>query len=167
MADRCSASITIGGTLGDEHLPAFYAAIANEDLAIDFDEAAFTPEDLISGEPLTLCAHEVSWGIFKVLEPFCQTHKLPYTRWNGACSGVWGCGRSVYRGDIDGTEGPSKIHEYDVSEDDQILMGAGLARHLGSFEAILAHFDEADFSVPPLVIVPEQSPQMATTAIQA
>lgn len=167
MADRCSASITIGGTLGAEHLPAFFAAIADEDLRVDFDEEAFTPEDLISGEPLTLCAHEVSWGTFNVLEPFCQTHKLPYKRWNGACGGVWGCGRSVYRGDNDATGGAAKTHEYDVSEDDQILLGAGLAHHLGSFEAILAHLGEADFSVPPLVIVPEQSPQMATTAIQA
>lgn len=87
MADRCSASITIGGTLDAKHLPAFFAAIAAEGLATDFDEAAFTPADLISGEPLTLCAHEVSWGSFNILEPFCHAHQLPYTRWNGACSG--------------------------------------------------------------------------------
>jgi hypothetical protein len=167
MADRCSASITIGGTLAQEHLHAFFAAIAAEDLAIDYDEAAFTPEDLVSGEPLTLCANEVSWGTFNILEPFCHTHKLPYTRWNGACSGVWGCGRTIYRGNHDADKGLALTQEYDVSEDDHVLMGAGLARHLGSFEAILGHFAHADFTVPPLVIENVPCPQRATNALQA
>jgi hypothetical protein len=167
MADRCSASITIGGTLAEEHLAAFFAAIAAEDLAPEWDEAAFTPDDMVIGEPLTLCAHEVSWGSFNILEPFCHTRKLPYARWNGACSGVWGCGRSIYRGNHDADNGTALIQEYDVSEDDHILMGEQLTRHLGSFEAILNHFASANFTVPPLVIEAGLCRQRATTALQA
>jgi hypothetical protein len=152
MADRCSASITIGGTLAEEHLAAFFAAIAAEDLAPDWDEAAFTPDDMVIGEQLTLCAHEVSWGSFNILEHFCRSHNLPYTRWNGVCDGVWGCTRSVYRGASEMGDDNDITKEYDVSEDDHILMGEQLTRHLGSFEAILDHFASANFTVPPLVI---------------
>jgi hypothetical protein len=157
MADRCSASITIGGILAAVHLPALLAIIKQEDLSIDYDEALFDPTDLVSGEQLTLCAHEVSWGIFKELEPFCRAHKLAYSRWNGACAGVWGCGRSVYRGIAEPGEGGDAVDDYDVSDDDQILMGEQLARKLGTFEAVLAHFAAADFDVPPIVIEPDRT----------
>ncbi len=152
MADRCSASIVIGGTLAAEHVPALLALIAEEGLATDYDYAAFDPDDLVSGEPLMLCAYEVSWGTFNALEPFCREHKLAYSRWNGACAGVWGCGRSVYRGTAERREGNLVVDEYDVSDDDQILIGEGLARKLGSFDAIINHFVHANFAVPPLVI---------------
>jgi hypothetical protein len=164
MADRCSASIVIGGTLPAEHLDELIALIKDEGLATDYDGPEFAPGDIVSGEALMLCAHEVSWGTFNVLEPFCVTHNLAYSRWNGACSGVWGCGRSVYRGDAATPEAGPTIDEYDVSEDDQILMGEQLARSLGSFEAILDHFAHADFTVPPLVIAPTLCPQKATNA---
>jgi hypothetical protein len=167
MADRCSASITIGGTLPAEQLPAFFAAIAAEDLAIDYGEAAFTPTVMASGESLTLHAYEVAWGIFNILEPFCQTHKLPYTRRNDACIGAWGCTRSVYRGASKTSDGNVMTNEYDVSEDDHILIGEQLVRHLGSFEANLAHFAYANFSVPPLVIEGEPCSQRETSAHQA
>ena len=114
-----------------------------------------------------LCAHEVSWGTFNLLEPFCRTHNLAYSRWNGACSGVWGPGRSVYRGDVANREGNPTVDEYDVSEDDQILMGEQLARSLGSFAAILEHFAHADFAVPPLLVTSAVCRQTATTARQA
>lgn len=154
MADRCSASIVIGGSLPAEHLDELIALIKDEGLSVDYDGPEIEPGDIVSGEALMLCAHEVSWGTFNILEPFCRAHSLVYSRWNGACSGVWGCGRSVYRGDAATPEAGPTIDEYDVSEDDQILMGEQLARSLGSFEAILGHFAHADFNVPPLVIAP-------------
>jgi hypothetical protein len=177
MADRCSASITIGGTLGAVHLPTLLTLIEREGLTIDYDDGTFDPGDLVSGEPLTLCAHEVSWGSFKELEPFCRAHQLAYSRWNGACAGVWGCGRSVYRGIAEPRDGGDAVDEYDVSEGD-ILIGEQLARKLGTFDAVLAHFAAADFQVPSLVIEPDTAacsgpdstiarPQMATTALQA
>jgi hypothetical protein len=157
VADRCSASITIGGTLGAGHLPTLLTLIEREGLTTDYEDGTFDPDDLVSGEPLTLCGLEVSWGSFKELEPFCRAHKLAYSRWNGACAGVWGCGRSVYRGISEPREGGDAVDEYDVSEDDQILMGEQLARKLGTFEAVLAHFAAADFDVPPLVIEPDRT----------
>lgn len=41
---------------------------------------------------------------------------------------------------------------YAADEDDYVLIGRCTATRLGSFAAIVAHFDAADFAVPPLVI---------------
>ena len=60
MADRVSASITIGGTLPASQLPAFAEAIANEGLSTEWDGEPFALGDLPEGEPLALMAHETS-----------------------------------------------------------------------------------------------------------
>ena len=167
MADRCSASITIGGKLAAADLPRLLTAISDEGLSTEFDGPKFELKELVSGEPLLLCAHEVSWGTFTELEAFCRTHKLAYTRWTGMCAGVWGCFRTVYRGAAETREGEDAVDEYDVSEDDQILIGEQLAHRLGSFRAIADHFVRAAFAVPPLVIVasgPEQREPIAPRA---
>lgn len=152
MADRVSAQITIGGIIAASALPALITAIQDEGLSTEYDGEPFEPGELVSGYALTLCAHEVAWGTFNVLEAFCRTHRLAYSRWFGACSGAWGSGRSIYRGAGETREGEEGVDDYDASDDDQTLMGEQLARHLGSFEAIVAHFERASFAVPPLEI---------------
>ena len=112
MADRVSAQITFGGSLPVSALPELIAAIQDEGLSIEYDGEPFEPSELVSGEALTLCAHEVAWGTFNVLEAFCRTHRLAYSRWYGACSGAWGSGRSIYRGadeTREGDEGPFRL----------------------------------------------------------
>ena len=152
MADRVSAQITIGGIIAASALPGLIAAIHDEGLSTEYDGEPFEPGELVSGYPLTLCAHEVAWGTFRILEAFCRTHRLAYSRWFGACSGAWGSGRSIYRGAQELREGEEGVDDYDASDDDQTLMGEQLARHLGSYEAIVAHFERASFAVPPLEI---------------
>lgn len=76
---------------------------------------------------------------------------------------MWGCGRSIYRG-IQTDEGQDVIDDYDVSEDDQTFIGEQLVRHLGSFEAILDHFANASFTVPPLTIITADCQQSSPTA---
>ena len=159
MADRASASIIIGGHLAAEHAAAFVAAIQAEDLSLDYDGTGFEANELISGEPLMLYAHEVAWGTFNILEAFCREHRLAFCRWYGACLGAWGSGRAIYRGSEETREGEEGVDEYDASDDDQILIGEQLARHLGSYPAIIDHFDRANFRVPPLVIVATTSPR--------
>ena len=152
MADRVSAQITIGGIIAASALPGLIAAIQDEGLSTEYDGEPFEPSELVSGYPLTLCGHEVAWGTFNALEAFCRTHRLAYSRWSGACSGAWGTGRSIYRGVQETREGEKGVDDYDASDDDQTLMGEQLARHLGSFEAIVAHFERASFAVPPIEI---------------
>ena len=152
MADRVSAQITIGGTLPASALPELIAAIQDEGLSIEYDGEPFQTGEVASGEALTLCGHEVAWGTFRILEAFCRTHRLAYSRWYGACSGAWGSGRSIYRGVHETRDGEEGVDDYDASDDDQTLMGEQLARHLGSYEAIVAHFERASFAVPPLEI---------------
>lgn len=89
MADRCSASIVIGGQLAADQLPALIERIVAEGLSIEFDGPAFRHDDLVNGEQLTLCDHEVPWGDLsraRSLLPHPQTSLQPLERC--LCRGV-------------------------------------------------------------------------------
>ena len=150
MADRVSASITIGGALVAALLPDLLAAIQSEGLSTEWDGEPFAADQLASGEPVRLMAHEVAWGRFEELEAFCVTHGLPFARWSGAYAGQWGAERTVFTrsGEPQG---------YAADEDDYILIGRCTVERLGTIEAIIAHFDAADFAIPPLVITGGES----------
>ena len=145
MADRVSASITLGGTIA----PSAYAELADvitaENLSTEWDGDPFTPDQRIEGEPLRLFAHEVAWGRFEQLEAWCVEHRMPFARWSGAYGGQWGAERVVFTGEGEPTS-------YAADEDDRVMIDRDTAQRLGSIEAILAHFDAADTAVPPLVI---------------
>lgn len=145
MADRVSASITIGGNLPASLLIELARVIGDEGLSTDWDGSTFTISELRDGKPLILMAHEVAWGRFEGLETFCTENGLPFTRWSGSYPGQWGAERTVFTGS-------GEPQCYAADEDDYVLVGRCTAQRLGSFEAILAHFDAADFTVPPLVI---------------
>jgi len=145
MADRVSASIAIGGSLPASLLPDFVAAIQLEGLSAEWGGKPFTLDDMPDGAPLCLMAHEVSWGRFEALEAFCIERGLAFARWSGGYSGQWGAERLVFTGSGEPTS-------YAADEDDYILMGRCTAERLDSCAAILAHFDAADFVIPPLVI---------------
>lgn len=145
MADRVSASITIGGELPAALLLDLVRIVGVEGLSTDWDGSDFSASDLPSNEPLRLMAHEVAWGRFEGLEAFCIENGLPFTRWSGAYPGQWGAERTVFTGS-------GEPQCYAADEDDYVLIGRCTAERLGSYAAIIAHFDAADFAVPPLVI---------------
>jgi hypothetical protein len=145
MADRVSASITIGGILPSALLPDFVALIEQQGLSTEWDGEAFSAGDLPDNAALDLMAHEVAWGRFEELEAFCVRNALPFSRWSGAYPGQWGAERLVFSGD-------GEPQSYAADEDDYILIGRCTAERLGGFAAIIAHFNAADFAVPPLVI---------------
>lgn len=145
MADRVSASITIGGALPSALLPDFIALIEQHCLSTEWDGEAFTPSDLTGNAALELMAYEVAWGRFEELEAFCVKNALPFSRWSSAYPGQWGAERVVY-------SGSGEPRSYAADEDDYILIGRCTTERLGDFAAIIAHFDAADFAVPPLVI---------------
>lgn len=145
MADRVSASITVGGTMN----PATYAeladVIASEGLSIEWDGDPFDPDHRTAGEPLRLYAHEVAGGRFEQLEAWCVDRSIPFARWCGGYGGEWNPERLVY-------SGVGHPQSYDADENDRILIDRGDVERLGSIAALLAHFAAADFAVPPLVI---------------
>ena len=145
MADRVSASISIGGTLPSALLLDLVALIEREGLSTEWDGETFTASELPDNAPLDLMAHEIAWGRFEGLEAFCVTNKLPFSRWSDAYPGQWGAERVVFAGS-------GEHQSYATDEDDTILIGRCTAECLGSFAAIVAHFDAADFAVPPRVI---------------
>ena len=67
---------------------------------------------------------------------------------SGAYAGQWGAKRTVFTGN-------GEPQAYAADEDDYILIGRCTVERLGSIEAVMAHFDAADFAIPPLVIVGE------------
>ena len=145
MADRVSATITIGGNLPAARLLDLAAIINGEGLSIDWDGEDFTLSQLVPGASLTLMAHEVAWGRFEDLEAFCTDEHLPFVRWSGAYSGQWGAERVVFTGDGDATS-------FTADEEDRLLIDEDSVERLGTIEAVRAHFAAAAFTVPPLCI---------------
>lgn len=145
MADRVSASITLGGAITQAAYTQLAEIIAQEGLSIEWDGQVFEPGDRTQGEPLRLYAHEVAWGRFEALEAWCIAHSIPFARWSGAYPGQWGAERAVFTGN-----GAPQCFAAD--EDDHVLIGRETVERLGSIEAIRLLFDAADFAVPPLVI---------------
>lgn len=151
MADRASASITIGGGIAREQFETLTRLIGDEDLRIEWDGDPFAPDMLEAGEPLSLCAHEVSWGNFNALEQYCYDQRIPYHRWSGACPGSFGAERIVF----DGKHGP---FNYDADEDDRIVLTAETIAQLGSMRAIRAYLKPTTRGVPALVIAGQSRP---------
>ena len=145
MADRVSASIVLGGTISTVAFAELAKIIEQEGLSTEWDGEPFQPGDITQGQPLSLHAHEVAWGRFEALESWCVANAMPFTRWSGAYAGQWGAERVVFTG-------AGEPSSFAADEDDHVLIGRDTAERLGSIEAIRAHFDAADFVVPPLVI---------------
>lgn len=145
MADRVSASIVLGGTIDNAAFAQLAEVIDQEGLSTEWDGEPFQPNDITPDRPLSLYAHEVAWGRFEALEAWCIDNAVPFTRWSGAYTGQWGAERVVFTG----TGEPAS---FAADEDDHVLIGRDTVDRLGSIEAIRAHFDAADFVVPPLIV---------------
>lgn len=145
MADRVSVSFTLGGTLSPDAYLELAAVIAAEGLAIEWDGPSFEPSHRRPGDALELFANEVAWGKVEPLETFCQEHGLPYRFWAGGFFAEWSAERIVYRGD--GTP-----DSFIADESDRVLIDRHEIVRRGNIEAILGYFDEAEFTVPPLVV---------------
>jgi hypothetical protein len=144
MSDRVSASISIGGVLPRSLHSEFIEIIQSEGLKTDWDGAEFTSEELIGGQPLNLMAYDVAWGRFDTLEQYCVDHALAYRRSSCGYSGSFGPERIVF----DGVNGPLN---YDVNDDDMVVLLQATIEHLGSMEAIAAYIADAEIIVPPLM----------------
>jgi hypothetical protein len=145
MADRVSASIIIGGTVSASAFAELVEIIAAEGLAIEWDGEPFEPRHRSVGQPLSLYAHEVAGGCFDELEAWCSTQELPFVRWSGGYSGQWGPERVVHTG-------RTTPISYAVTDDDEVVISREVVDALGIYEAVIAHFEAADFVVPPLIV---------------
>lgn len=146
MANRVSVSITIGGDLDAVQRDRLVELIAFDGLSTEWEGPAFDAAQMPAEGPLIVCAHEVAWGMLPDLEAFCVAQHLPFALWYGSYPGEWSAGRTVFKGD-----GEPESHTCD--EEDRVLIDRESVEHLGSVEAILAHFDAADFVVPPLRVI--------------
>ena len=145
MADRVPASIALGGGITAAQLAELTKLIHDEGLSTEWDGEPFDPAQLTASEPLRLYAHEVAWGMFEELEAWCREHRVPYMRWSGGFGSEWGAERTVFAG-------AGEPVSYDADENDRIVVHRQTVERLGSVEAVLAHFDAADFVLPPLFV---------------
>jgi hypothetical protein len=150
MADRVSASIEIGGRISAEHFDALVDIAAGYALALKWGDEPFDGNGLTRGASLELFAYEVAGGQFDELEDFCVEHGLAFARWCDGYSGAWNAERVVFTG----TGEPVAY----AAMEDFVVIGRQTAEALGSYDAIIANFDAADFKIPPLVIVPAGEP---------
>ena len=145
MADRVSVTIVIGGVLPASQRETLADLIAHEGLSIEWDGPPFDASQFPDDVPLMLHAHEVAWGRVETLEAFCVEQGLAFARWSGSYPGQWDPERVVFTG-------AGEPQSFGASEDDYVMIGRHTAEALGSYEAIIANFDAADFRVPPLCI---------------
>lgn len=145
MADRVSASISIGGVLSASAYAELIEIIASEGLATEWDGEPFEPHHHVPGAPLRLFAHDVAGGSFDELESWSLSRRVPFVRWSGGYSGQWGPERVVATGD-------GSALSYAVTEDDEVVVSRSKVEALGSIEAVIAFFDAAEFAVPPLMV---------------
>ncbi len=145
MADRVSVAIRIGGRLTRALFGELEAAITSDDAATDWEGTPFSIEDLPIDAPLALMANEVAWGRFDEIEAFCHQNDLMFARWAGGCSGSFGPERVVFDGKSERT--------FAVTDDDEVMISRDDVRRLGTIEAIEVHFADADFAVPPLILL--------------
>ncbi|MFC3443860.1 hypothetical protein ACFOKF_22175 [Sphingobium rhizovicinum] len=150
MADRVSASITLGGTLSAADYAALCTIIASEDLSTDWDGDPFSSQHRTIGEPLRLFAHEVALGRFEALEGWCVEKRLSFARWSGGYPGQFGAQRLVFAG-----QGDPLV--YAADEEDQIVLPRTTIEQLGSFDAVMAYFEAADCPVPALIVEGERA----------
>lgn len=149
MADRVSVTIRIGGGLTRALFADLEAAITSDDAAIDWEGTPFSIEDLPIDAPLALMASEVAWGRFDEIDEFCRHNGLMFVRWAGGCSGSFAPERVVFDGESECT--------FAVTDDDEVVISHDDVRRLGTIEAIEAHFANADFALPPLILVDQTS----------
>ena len=145
MADRVSASITIGGALDADLYAELALVIRGEGLSVEWDGPDFEPYHRTIGEPLTLHALEVAWGHVGDLEAWCVSEGMPFVRWSGGYPCQWGPSRVVFRGS-------GETESYAADEDEQVVLGRQTIEELGSYAAILDHFERAAFEPPALWI---------------
>lgn len=146
MADRVSVSISIGGDLPASQRDALVDLVIVEGLSIEWDGPPFDATQLPEDAPLALYAHEVAWGRLDALEAFFIEHHLPFARWSGGCSGSFDPERVVFMGS-------ATPQSFGASDDDYVMIGRHTAEALGTYDAIIANFDAADFAVPPLRLI--------------
>ena len=143
MADRVSAAISVGGEIAAALIPDLIETIQLEGLSIEWDGEPFDENQLPVDGPLHLYAHEVASGELDELEAFCRTNGLSYRRWSGGSSGSFGPEIAVWAGQ-------GEPRRYAANEEEGAVITVGDARELGSYDAILGYFAEAEFGVPAL-----------------
>jgi hypothetical protein len=146
MADRASASITIGGNISR-----FCIADLIEAIATDGGRAGWEGEPLGAfavrgGATLEAFAYELSGGTFAWTEEFCEDHGLAYVRSSGSCAGAFGPERVIFTG-------TGAAVQFDMTESEEIVIARGMIRELGTMEAVEAWFRHAEFVPPPLTII--------------
>lgn len=150
MADRASASIVIGGAIRRSCISLLIDAIANDGGRADWEGEPLDPSSVREGETLEACAYELPGGTFDWTEQFCEERGIPYVRSSGSCGGAFGPERVVFTG-------AGAAVQFDMTENDEIVLARSLVRELGTMEAVEDWFAQAEFVPPPFTIIDDDA----------
>jgi hypothetical protein len=145
MADRASASILIGGAIARSCIPGLIAAIEADGGRADWEGEALDDMSIRDGETLEAFACELSGGIYREAESFCERHRLPFVRSSASCAGAFGPERVIFTGEMPAAQ-------FDTTEHDEVVLTRSGYRSLGSLGAVEDWFAAAEFTPPPFAI---------------
>ena len=150
MANRVPAWISIGGTVPAAIYPDLVDHITAEALSLEWDGVPFEAGDRVEGVALKLHAHEVAGGQLEAMEAWLVDQDQPFVRRCGGYDSEWNPEIVVFTGSGDPVS-------YTADEQERVLVDRETVDRLGTIEAVRAYLDAADFTVPPLVVVGENS----------
>ena len=113
----------------------------------EWDEQPFDISQFPNDDTLHLFAHDVANGELDRMESFCAEHGLIFSRWSGARIGAFGA-------EIVNFSGQGITRQFAANEEGRAVIDAAKVAELGSYDAILNYFNDADFTMPPLRIQP-------------
>ena len=145
MGDRVSVSITIGGRLPAALVDDFVFLLQAERLSTEWGGELFDHDQLPEDAPLRLFAQEVLNGEVVDVEDFCCANDLPYIRWSGASAS--------FDAEVVVWTGQGERHSFTADDNLNVVLGADEARQLGSYEAIIEHFESGAYVPPAFSIV--------------
>ncbi|CCW16720.1 hypothetical protein EBBID32_10580 [Sphingobium indicum BiD32] len=155
MADRATASIVIGGPIPRSCIPGLIAAIELDGGRADWEGEALDDTCVSDGKTLEAFAYELPGGIFQETESFCEQHALPFVRSSGSCAGAFGPERVVFTGQC-------PTAQFDLTEQDEVVLTRCGYRALGSAEAVDRWFVSAEFTPPPFAIAEDEASSVRT-----
>ena len=150
MADRVSVSIAIGGNVPANLVEESVETAECESLSTEWDEQPFDISQFPTDDALRLFAHDVANGELDRMESFCAEHGLIFSRWSGA-----------FGAEIVNFSGQGITRRFAADEEGRAVIDAAKVAELGSYDAILSYFNDADFTVPPLRIQPRTAIELA------
>lgn len=143
MTDRSPAQITIGGQIPLASLPALISMIELDHALTSDKEEPVDEGHFLIGNVLELSIAQAVGGSAQNIEHFCMNHGISFARESDGCPGSYDAQRLLFAG-----QGHPRY--YTLSDAGEAMLSPALFRALGSYDAIDAWFQAAEWTPEPI-----------------